>query len=202
MINDCEFSKVLMDGGSSINILYMETLQRLHISETQLAHSNVTFHGVVPGKQAKSLGTIVLDVTFGEPDNFRTEPINFEVVPFRSAHHAIFGRPAYWSFMARPCYIYSMLKIPGPNGVIIVKGNPKKARECEEGATAFAEAVLHADEYRKIKAETDPSEMPLSKKQATKPAPEFKASVETKKIQLDPEDPSKTTNVGVTLDVK
>ena len=122
-----------MDGGSSINILYLETLKRMHLSETQLIKSDVKFHGIVPGRQANSMGMIVLKVTFGDETNFRTEDIAFEVVPFKSSYHAIFGRPAFARFMARPCYIYSKLKIPGPNGVITVHGDYKKAKECEAG---------------------------------------------------------------------
>ncbi|KAK1662826.1 hypothetical protein QYE76_050985 [Lolium multiflorum] len=42
--------------------------------------------------------------------------ITFEVVPFKSSYHVIFGRPTYHKFHARACYIYKKLKIPGPNG--------------------------------------------------------------------------------------
>ena len=46
--------------------------------------------------------------------------------------------------MARPCYIYNMMKILGPNDMITIRGDLKKARECKDGNAAFAEAVLHA----------------------------------------------------------
>jgi hypothetical protein len=49
IIDRFKFSKVLMDGGSNINILYLEMLHRMKFSETQLTHSHVTFHGVIPG---------------------------------------------------------------------------------------------------------------------------------------------------------
>ena len=44
-----KLTKVLMDGGSSINILYIATLRRMRFSKSQLSHSNVKFHGIVPG---------------------------------------------------------------------------------------------------------------------------------------------------------
>src|SRR3954464_12662445 len=56
LIDGYEFSKTLMDGGSSINILYIETLHRMKLHESQLSYSSVTFHGIVPGRQANSLG--------------------------------------------------------------------------------------------------------------------------------------------------
>ncbi|KAK1691787.1 hypothetical protein QYE76_008484 [Lolium multiflorum] len=46
------------------------------------------------------------------------------------------------TFTTRACYIYNKLKIPGPNGMITVSGDYKKARDCEEGEATFAESVL------------------------------------------------------------
>jgi hypothetical protein len=43
-------TKVLMDGGSSLNIIYTQTLDLLGIKRTQLRPSVGGFHGVVPGK--------------------------------------------------------------------------------------------------------------------------------------------------------
>jgi hypothetical protein len=66
LIQGYEFSKCLMDGGNSLNIMYVETLTKLGLTKTQLRHSAVTFYGVVPGRQAKSLGSITLKVSFGD----------------------------------------------------------------------------------------------------------------------------------------
>jgi hypothetical protein len=71
VIQGYEFSKCLMDGGSSLNIMYVETLTKLGLTKTQLRHSAVTFYGVVPGRQAKSLGSITLKVAFGSEENYR-----------------------------------------------------------------------------------------------------------------------------------
>ncbi|KAK1551489.1 hypothetical protein QYE76_007739 [Lolium multiflorum] len=85
-IDGYDFSKCLMDGGASLNIMYLETLERMNLTKEQLKHSTTEFHGVVP------------------------------VVPFKSSYHVIFGRPTYHKFHARACYIYNKLKIPGPKG--------------------------------------------------------------------------------------
>ncbi|KAK1645297.1 hypothetical protein QYE76_063102 [Lolium multiflorum] len=112
-----DFSKCLMDGGASLNIMYLETLERMNLTKEQLKHSTTEFHGVVPGKKAISLGSIRLPVAFGDANNFRQEMITFEVVPFKSSYHVIFGRPTYHKFHARACYIYNKLKIPGPKAI-------------------------------------------------------------------------------------
>ena len=102
-----------MDGGSSINILYYETFRRMGLTDKDLRPSNTVFHGVVPGKSAYPVGKIALEVAFGDEHDSRSETLTFEVVKIRSPYHALFGRPAYAKFMARPCYIYLQLKIPG-----------------------------------------------------------------------------------------
>ena len=43
------FSKVLIDNGSSINIMYADTMRKLGISENMLQATRTTFHGIVPG---------------------------------------------------------------------------------------------------------------------------------------------------------
>lgn len=49
------------------------------------------FHGVIPGTSSIPLGQVTLLVTFGSPDNFRTENVVFEVADFETAYQAIFG---------------------------------------------------------------------------------------------------------------
>jgi len=55
-IVNTRLSKVPMDGGSSLNIIYLETLDLLSIERTQLQPSAGGFHGVVPGKKALPVG--------------------------------------------------------------------------------------------------------------------------------------------------
>ena len=148
------------------------------------------------------MGQITLSVTFGNLDNFRTEDISFEVVPFKSAYHAIFGRPAYARFMAWPCYIYNKLKMPEPKRIITISGDFKKAKECKGGNAACVEAVLSKEELEEFKKEVKPDEMPAAEKPSYKPANSLKASDNTKKDKLTSFDPSKQTTIGTGLDDK
>ena len=95
-----------MDGGSSINILYYDTFRRMGLTDKSLKPSNTVFHGVVPSKLAYPVGKIDLEVAFGDEHDSRAERLTFEVVKIKSEYHALFGRPAYAKFMARPCYVY------------------------------------------------------------------------------------------------
>jgi hypothetical protein len=62
VIGSARFSKVLMDGGNSLNILYAHTLRLLGIGLDQLRPSTTSFHGVAQGKHVQPLGQIDLPV--------------------------------------------------------------------------------------------------------------------------------------------
>jgi hypothetical protein len=114
VIGNARFSNVLMDEGSNLNILYAHTLRLLGIRLDQLRPSTTPFHGVAPGKRVQPLGQLDLPVWFGTPDNFRKETLTFKVVRFRSAYHAILGRPCYAKFMAVPNYTYLKMRCRDP----------------------------------------------------------------------------------------
>jgi hypothetical protein len=137
--------KVLMDGGSGINVLYASTLDDMGIPRSQLRLSTAPFHGVIPGMEALPIGQIDLPVTFGDMRNFRTETLTFEVVGFSGTYHAILGRPTYMKFMAVPNYTYLKLKIPGPKGIITVGPTCQCAYECDAECFQFAEAIIRSE---------------------------------------------------------
>jgi hypothetical protein len=59
-----------------------------------LTPSKAPFYSIVPDNAATPLGSVVLPVTFGTNDNYRTEYIKFEVADFVSSYHVILGRLA------------------------------------------------------------------------------------------------------------
>jgi hypothetical protein len=141
VIGNAWFSKVLMDGGSSLNILYAHTMRLLGIGLDQLRPSTTSFHGVAPGKRVQPLGQIDLPVWFGTPDNFRNETLTFQVVGFRGAYHAILGRLCYAKFMAVPNYTYLKMKMSGPNGVITMGSSIEHEFDCDVECVEHAEAL-------------------------------------------------------------
>ena len=168
---------VLMDGGSDLNILYAETLQGMGIPMSKLSESNMRFNGVIPGKKAVSLGQIALDVVFGDSKNYRKQKLTFEVVDFQSAYHAILGRPAYARFMARPCYEYLKLKMPGPRGVITVTGSRQRVEECLQKGSKIADEQMAAVEMEEYSKNADPSDLLRAKRLASESA--FQSAGET-----------------------
>ena len=82
---------MLRDRGSGLNILYVDTLDAMRISRSELRPMGSPFHGVILGAQAYPLGQIDLPVTFDNRANFRSEVLTFEVVDFLGSYHAILG---------------------------------------------------------------------------------------------------------------
>ena len=90
------------------------------------------------------MGSITLEVVFGSLDNFRSEELIFDIVPFRSGYHALLGRTAIARFNAVPHYAYLKLKMPGPRGVITVNGNTKRSLRTGEHTAALAAEVQNS----------------------------------------------------------
>ena len=116
-----------MDGGSSLNLLYQDTVRKMGIDPSWIKPTKTTFKGVISGVEAYCTGSITLEVVFGSPDNFRSEELIFDIVPFRSGYHSLLGRTAFARFNAVPHYAYLKLKMPGPRGVITVNGNTERS---------------------------------------------------------------------------
>jgi hypothetical protein len=185
VIGNARFSKVLMDGGSCLNILYTHNLRLLGIVLDQLRPSTTPFHGITPGKRVQSLGQIDLLVWFGTPDYFCKETLTFEVVGFRGAYHAILGRPCYAKFMAVPNYTYLKMKMPGPKGVITVGSSIEHAFNCDVECMEHAEALaldetLMANLEKLVNEDLDST---------VKHAGSFEAAEQTKEVPLDPTAP-------------
>lgn len=99
-LSNVKFSRVLVDNGNIINIMYKDTMHKLGVTENMLLPNNTTFHGIVPGLSCTAMGKVRVEVLLGHKENCRIESILFEVVDLVSPYHALLGRPALAKFMA------------------------------------------------------------------------------------------------------
>jgi hypothetical protein len=198
VISNTRLTKVLMDGGSSLNIIYAETLGLLEIDLSTIRASVVPFHKIIPGKRVLPLGQLDLPVCFGTPSNFRRETHMFEVVGFRGTYHAVLGRPCYAKFMAIPNYTYLKLKMTGPNGVITVGSTYRHAYECDMECVEYAEALAESEALIPD-LECLSKEVPDAKRHAGN----FEPAEAVKSVTLDPSnDACKQVRIGSELDPK
>jgi len=86
---------VLIDGGAGLNVISYAVFKQLQISESKMAPSR-PFSGVGP-QLVFPLGSIVLPVTFGTEDNFRTENVQFDVAEVNLPSLVGWPSTASWS---------------------------------------------------------------------------------------------------------
>ena len=196
-IGDFAMTKVFMDGGSGINIIFADTLRKMGRSLPNLDKSGNTFHDIVPGKAVLPVGTITLDVTFGKPDHFRNEAIDFEVVDWASQCHAILGRPTFARFMDVPHYAYLMLKMSGPKGVITVNGNFDRSDKFNRDFNKISESFGMQERLKEVSRDNDRTIFPVAKKPAYDAT--FNTTNDTRAVQVHPTDPEKTARVSKSL---
>ncbi|XP_066316270.1 uncharacterized protein [Miscanthus floridulus] len=77
-MGNTRLTKVLMDGGSGLNILYASTLELLEIDRLRLQGNTAPFHGIVPGKRMRPLGRIDLPLKMSGPNGVITIESTYE----------------------------------------------------------------------------------------------------------------------------
>jgi hypothetical protein len=192
---------VLVDGGSSINVTFPQTLQGMGIALKELHESDTPFFGIVPTEGEYPLGHIYMPVTFGTLENYKTEFLRFEVASFDCGYNAIIGRPGLAKFMAIPHYTYMILKMPGPQGIITVRADFQGATECFRVAI---QAVLTTkpSTTSSAQANSKPKEdftVPTNEAQAVT---SMRPTEETKRINLGFTDERKSVVISSSLDDK
>jgi hypothetical protein len=195
--------KTLIDGGSSLNIIFTETLRKMEFDFSKMTAGDEPFYGVVPGKAAYPIGRVCLPVTFDTEENFRTEYLTFEVADFRSSYHAILGQPMLAKFMAIPHHTYLIMKMPAPNEILSVLGDIMVSYNCASATVDLskdfaikAAATVMVAQAAKIDQTT--LQVPEQKRTSTALDP----SPAIKKVCLGLPDTTKEVVIGADLDPK
>jgi hypothetical protein len=201
VIRESRVKKVLVDGGSSINVTLPRTLLGLGIALKELHESDTPFFGIVLTEGEYTLGHIYMPVTFRTPENYRTEFLRFEVASFNYGYNTIIGRPGLAKFMAIPHYSYMILKMPGPQGIITVRAAFQGTAECFWVAIQAA-LTTKPPTTSSAQANSKPEEdlaIPANEAQAVT---SMWPTEEMKRINLGFADERKTTIISSSLDDK
>ena len=180
-------SKILVNGGSSTDIIFTSTIDAMKIDHKILGRVEHPLYGF-GGEKIHSIGRIVLQVSFGTVSNARTEQIAFDVVDMYYPYNALFGRRTLNAFEAIISYSYLCMKMPAINRVITVHGDQTEARNIENKYT-LGQKNVHAIVEDEEKEETENA----------KPKPKAQACEETKRVPLDPLVPDKQVIIGTGL---
>ena len=70
IVGKMRLTRVLMDGGSGLNLLYIRTYDAMGLSWAAIRPSDAPFYGVMFGMQVIPLGRVDLTMMFGSGANF------------------------------------------------------------------------------------------------------------------------------------
>jgi hypothetical protein len=201
IVNGAWLPKTLIDGGSSLNIIFTETLRKMEFDFSKMTACDEPFYGVVPGKAAYPIGLVCLPVTFGTKENIRMEYLTFEVADFRSSYHAILERPMLAKFMAIPHHTYLIKKMPAPNGILSVLRDIMVSYNCESATVELSkDSAIKAAETVMVTqaAKIDQTTLQVPEQKRTNTA--LDPSPAVKKVCLSLPDTSKEVIIGSDLD--
>uniref|UniRef100_A0A2N9IT33 Uncharacterized protein n=1 Tax=Fagus sylvatica TaxID=28930 RepID=A0A2N9IT33_FAGSY len=121
--------RVLVDNGSSADIIYLPAYQQMKIDKEQLKPIDIPLVGFT-GDKVKPLGVVSLVIEAGTyPRQVRTS-VEFLVVDCPSAYNVIIGRPTLNKLRAVTSTYHLLVRFPTEHGIGELKGDQATAREC------------------------------------------------------------------------
>ncbi|XP_074283495.1 uncharacterized protein LOC141608044 [Silene latifolia] len=128
-IRNCLVKKILVDTGSSVNLIMLETLKNMGFNEKDLVQKAVPLVGF-SGETKLSLGEIMIPTFVGGMN----KQVRYLVIDGPSTYNVILGRPWIHEMKAVPSTYHQSLKFPSPWGVQEIQGDQNIARDCYKNA--------------------------------------------------------------------
>ena len=114
--------RVLVDNGSSTNIIFASAFNNMGIGREKLEPVNTHLSGF-SGEKVLPLGSIQLVLTLGEPPCQATTTARFLIVDAPSAYNMLLGRPSLNAIKAIPSAYHMIIKFPTMHGIGMVQGD-------------------------------------------------------------------------------
>ncbi|PNX94470.1 hypothetical protein L195_g017646 [Trifolium pratense] len=129
-INNFSVLRVVVNEGSSINILYLSAFLKMGLSESMLKPFKTFLKGTI-GETVSVKGYIDLDTTFGKGGNTKMIKVRYLVVDSPSVYNVVIGLPAVADLGAVISTLHLAMKYPvGDDMVGVVKADLEMAKKC------------------------------------------------------------------------
>ena len=124
-ISNCLMTRVMVDNGSSANIIFKDALDSMGLREADIIKTPKVLVGF-SGETKHTLGEVNL-VTSAAGINMTSR---FNVVDCPSAYNVILGTSWIHKTKVIPSTYHQVIKFPSPWGVLAIEGDRKIVRDC------------------------------------------------------------------------
>ena len=129
-IDNYAIKKVLVDQGSSVDILYWATYQKLQLSDTAMVPYEEPIYGF-SGEQVSTRDYIDLHTVFREGTQTKTIPTRFLIVDAPTSYNVLLGRPSLNTLGVVVSTPHLAMKFPSPSDdILAVHCDQRLAHEC------------------------------------------------------------------------
>ncbi|XP_062093974.1 uncharacterized protein LOC133800007 [Humulus lupulus] len=126
-VDHCQLGRVLIDGGSRVDILFWEAFQKMGLEENRIRTSVAPILGF-NSQRVYPKGIVRLTVVAAE----RTLPVDFLIMNSITSYNAIMGRSWIHKMQGVVSTLHQVMRCHSPNGLytIDIKGCQKQAKKC------------------------------------------------------------------------
>ncbi|XP_073121283.1 uncharacterized protein [Henckelia pumila] len=141
LIANYDVAHIFVDSGSSVNVLFQETINQMDLGEYKVEPVVTSLFGFT-GHAIRPTGLINLPLTLGKDHTSKTRIVSFIIVDAPSAYNVILGRPAMTIFMAVASALYQKFKFPVGNEIGEVQGDQKISQKCYIGEVRIEQKAV------------------------------------------------------------
>ncbi|XP_024010359.1 uncharacterized protein LOC112085380 [Eutrema salsugineum] len=182
-LGDVEVSRILIDTGSSVNVIFKETLKNMDFPDSEIKPYMESLTGFT-GEKTRTVGTVKIPIYVGGSARM----IKFLVLNKPAIYNAILGTPWLFDMKAVASTFHQCVKFPTPSGIFTLKGSQTASRLC------------HLTECK----------LSLARTCVISPFQEGRAAAESQfgppkqsqvdQVCIDPTNPEKCVGIGAELD--
>ena len=134
--------RVLVDQGSSTDVMFWSTFNKLQLSLDLLRPYTGCLYGFA-GDQVEVRGYLELRTTFTDGSTSRTENTKYLVVNGHSAYNILLGRSALNRLRGVSSTHHMKMKLPDLSGkMIVIKSDQQEAKRCYESSLKMQRGVF------------------------------------------------------------
>ncbi|XP_024004913.1 uncharacterized protein LOC112082053 [Eutrema salsugineum] len=124
-LGDVKVNRILIDTGSSLNVIFEETLKNMDFPDSEIKPYMESLTGFT-GEKTRTVGTVKIPIYVGGSARM----IKFLVLNKPAIYNAILGTPWLFDMKAVASTFHQCVKFPTPSGIYTLKGSQTASRLC------------------------------------------------------------------------